>query len=233
LWYRSALVDFATGALGAIAVLMAVHARNRGVGSVAVETSLLATALFLMSELIQRSDGEFHGAPLLNADKTGFHPAEQLYGTRDGWIAIAARSEQMAAALIGALGIPGVASPRKDWDDSTAERIGVKLAALDTESAIALLQDAGVWVERCVTNGWEALRDAKYARAAQLVIDAEDSVYGRIVSTFGPLIRFSRSAPAEPFRSAPQPGEHTKEILADMGVPSGEVQDLMASGIVR
>jgi crotonobetainyl-CoA:carnitine CoA-transferase CaiB-like acyl-CoA transferase len=233
LWYRSALLDFSTGALGAISVLMAVHARNRGAGSVAIESSLLATGLFLMSELIRRSDGSFCGAPLLNSSKSGFHPAERLYRTRDGWIAIAARSEEMASALLGALDIQSITAPRAKWDDAVAELIAARFAIQDTERAMTLLDGAGIWAERCATDGWTALKEASYARSAHLVIDAQDSVYGRIVSTFGPTVTFSRTKVAGPFRSAPHPGEHTREVLASAGVDNAEIDDLIATGIVR
>src|SRR5690606_11883958 len=53
LWYRSAIVDYSTGALGAISLLMAVFTRARYGGSVETEVSLLATALTLMPELIR------------------------------------------------------------------------------------------------------------------------------------------------------------------------------------
>ena len=41
----------------------------------------------------------------LNAAQTGLRPAEQLYQARDGWIAIAARSDYMARRLPALLGI--------------------------------------------------------------------------------------------------------------------------------
>jgi crotonobetainyl-CoA:carnitine CoA-transferase CaiB-like acyl-CoA transferase len=232
LWYRSALIDFATGALGAIAILMALHARNRGVGSIEVETSLMATGLFLMSELIETGDGEQRGAPLLNAKKTGFLPAEQLYQTRDGWIAVAARSQPMATALLDALGIEDVTLPRGAWDDAIAERIGSEFAKLETDAAASLLKTAGVWFERCVSDGWKEIRNAAYARESQLVIEAQDPVYGRILSTFGPPVRFSRSNPTGPFRSAPHPGEHTREVLTEAGIAPGEINDLLASKVI-
>ena len=180
LWYRSALIDFATGSLGAIAVLMAAYARDRGAGAVEIETSLLATGLFLMSELVQLPDGAKRGAPLLNAAKTGFHPAEQLYRTQDGWIAIAARSDAMAAALLHALHITAVAKPRRDWDEAVAASISSALSGLTTEQAGVRLRDAEVWFEPCTQDGWAALQTAPYARATDLLIEAEDRVYGRI-----------------------------------------------------
>jgi crotonobetainyl-CoA:carnitine CoA-transferase CaiB-like acyl-CoA transferase len=233
LWYRSALIDFATGTLGAIGILMALHARNRGAGALEVESSLLATGLFLMSELIESPDGEHRGAPLLNPNKTGFHPAEQLYPTQDGWIAVAARSPSMAEALLRVLDFPDTTYPRASWDDEVAERIRARFAQLSTDRAAELLQAAGIWFERCVRDGWNEISSAAYAQESQLIIDAQDCVYGRIRSSFGPPVRFSRSTATLPFRSAPQPGEHTREVLLEQGVTASQIEHLLSQQVIR
>jgi len=233
LWYRSALIDFATGALGAIAVLMAAHARDHGAGAVEVETSLLATGLFLMSELVQSPNGTQRGAPLLNASKTGFHPAEQIYRTQDGWIAIAARSEAMASALLHALQITSVTKARRDWDDAVAASISHAMSSLTTEQAGTRLRNAEIWYEPCTQDAWVALQMAPYAFDENLLIEARDRVYGKIVSTFGPPVRLSRSTPGRPFLSSPQPGEHTRALLAELGLPDLEVDQLFSLAVVR
>ena len=69
---------------------------------------LLNAGLFLLSELVQRADGQFEGAPPLNTRQTGYHPAEQLYEATDGWLAIAARDDAMAQRLLDVLGLDGV-----------------------------------------------------------------------------------------------------------------------------
>jgi crotonobetainyl-CoA:carnitine CoA-transferase CaiB-like acyl-CoA transferase len=233
LWYRSALIDFATGSLGAIAVLMAAHARDCGAGAVEIETSLLATGLFLMSELVQSPDGTKRGAPLLNAGKTGFHPAEQIYRTQDGWLAIAARSDTMASGLLRALDITATTKPRRDWDDAVAASISSAMSSLTTEQATARLSAAQVWFEPCTQDGWAAMQMAPYSRETNLLIDAQDPVYGHIVSTFGPPLRLSRSTPQAPFLSAPQPGEHTRAVLTELNLPASEIDQLFAQAIVR
>jgi len=72
----------------------------------------LNASLFLLSELVQRSDGQFVGAASLNHERTGYHPAEQLYEAADGWLAVAARDAAMARRLLDVLNL-GSASPRR------------------------------------------------------------------------------------------------------------------------
>lgn len=233
LWYRSAYVDFATGALGAIAILMAIHSRLRHRTATAAENSLLGTSLFLMSELLRTADGKFVGAPLLNSQRTGFHPTEQLYRTRDGWIAIAARSDAMAAALASSFAIEPAPATRTAWDERSAAQLADRLSSLGTDEALARLETAGVWAERCNPASWQSLRDDPGARAAGLVVEAQDSAYGRVLSTFGPAVTFSRSTVEGPLRSSPTHGEHTREILGELGLNAEQIEALIANGTVR
>lgn len=233
LWYRSAYVDFATGALGAIAILMAVYSRIRYNTATAAENSLLGTSLFLMSELLRTPDRQFVGAPLLNSQRTGFHPTEQLYRTGDGWIAIAARSDTMAAALACTFELQPTPATRAAWDERSAAALAERLSALSTDEAVSRLEAAGVWVERCNPASWQTLRDDPAARDARLVVEAQDSVYGRILATFGPAVTFSRSAIEGSLRSSPAHGEHTREILAELGVAAEQIESLLANGTVR
>jgi crotonobetainyl-CoA:carnitine CoA-transferase CaiB-like acyl-CoA transferase len=218
LWYRSALVDYATGALGAIAILMGVFQQRRCGTPVAAEVSLLATGLFMLSELIQNPDGTFVGAPLLNGEQTGFHPAEALYATRDGWIAVAARSEETASTLARALDV-GLLPPRREWGETQAHAIAAALAQLSTEIVLTRLARHGVWAEKCCSSAWEHLRDSLPARERGLVIEVDDPLFGTITGSFGLPVHFSRSTiPAGSMRSAPTPDADSRAILAEIGL---------------
>ncbi|WP_129778395.1 CoA transferase [Peristeroidobacter soli] len=233
MWYRSAYVDFATGALGAIAILMAVYSRLRHHTATAAENSLLGTSLFLMSELLLTPDRQFVGAPLLNSQRTGFHPTEQLYRTRDGWIAIAARGETMSATLARTFELQPAPATRAEWNEHSAAQLADRLSSLSSAEAVARLESAGVWVERCNPASWQTLRDDPRARAAGLVVEAQDSAYGRVLSTFGPVVTFSRSRAPGALRSSPAHGEHSREILAELGVAAEQIESLLANGTVR
>ncbi|MFV3126172.1 CoA transferase [Niveispirillum sp. KHB5.9] len=229
MWYRSALIDFATGTLGAIALLAGLYEKMRSGRGVDVETSLLNGALFMMSELVEEADGHRHGAPVLNADRTGFHPAEQIYAAADGWIALCARTDAMAARLADALEV--AAPARADWGQEVADAIAARAQTFATSALLDRLRAADVWCEPCTGNAWERLRTDPQARARHMVISAPDATYGEVTSTFGPLVSLSSWTP-ETFRSAPAGGEHTREILAGLGCAPDEIETLFKDGAV-
>jgi crotonobetainyl-CoA:carnitine CoA-transferase CaiB-like acyl-CoA transferase len=226
-------VDYGTGTMGAIAILMAVYRRQRVGAPVEVQVSLMATAFFMLAELVQEADRSLVGAPQLNSRRTGYHPAEQLYATRDGWIAVAARSDAMAADFARTLGLEDALGARADWKEQDGEKIAARLEVLSTANALSRLERAGVWAENCTTEAWPALRENNYARQSNLVITASDATYGEITGCFGPSVILSgHSDEGRTFVSAPRPGEHTKEILADLGFAEAQIKQLFSNRVV-
>jgi len=91
LWSRTIMVDYTAGLLGAISILLCLFARTRrGMGS-EINVPLVNAGVFLASDLVQESDGAFRGTSAINGEQTGRHPAECIYRTGDGWLAVAAR----------------------------------------------------------------------------------------------------------------------------------------------
>lgn len=231
MWYRSALIDFATGTLGAVALLAGLYEKVRTGRGVDVETSLLNGALFMMSELVEEANGLRHGAPTLNKERTGFHPAEQIYPTVDGWVAVCARTDAMAEAFASAVGLPACTPSRSKWDEEVGQAIALRTAAWTTAELQARLEAVGVWSEPCRVEAWERLKADPAARARHVVVTAPDSTYGAVTSTFGPLVTLSTWTP-ERFRSAPASGEHSRDILKELGVSADEIDNLFAEGAV-
>jgi crotonobetainyl-CoA:carnitine CoA-transferase CaiB-like acyl-CoA transferase len=231
LWCRVPLVDYGTGAMGSIALLIGLVIQGASGSAVETHVSLLDTALFLMSELVQSPDGAFAGAPLLDKGQTGFHPAESLYETKDGWIAVVARTNHAAQGLarIGQLIDP---RPRGAWGELERMQIATHLRRYDTDCLLQELSEAGVWAERCVEDGWAALRKNAAAHAAQMVVGRQDRRRGRIEGCLGPLVSFSRSAVTVEGLAAPELGEHTDEVLLELGYTPGEIADLRRRAVV-
>lgn len=215
MWYRSAIVDYATGALGAIAMLMGLFHRTRHGGAVETETSLLATAMFLSSELVKNSDGSVSGAPPLDQGRNGFHPAERLYRVRDGWIALVARGDVAAKALATTLGL-SLPGPRSAWSDSEAAQLEAALLLLSVDAVAALFDGTDVWVTPCATDAWQRLKAMPELWERGTIIEVEDRRFGRITGSFGVPVHLSRSCLSAPPVSAPASDEHRAEILAGL-----------------
>ena len=67
--------------------------------------------------------------------------------------------------------------------------------------------------------------------ARDMVVEVEHSKIGP-VKTVGFPVKFSET-PTSIDRGAPLLGEHTQEVLADLGYTDGEIETLKRSGAVR
>jgi crotonobetainyl-CoA:carnitine CoA-transferase CaiB-like acyl-CoA transferase len=230
LWSRATMIDYADGLLNAIGVLLAlVQTRETGAGA-QVHTTLLNTGIFLMSELIQGEDGQFCGAPPLNAAQTGYHPAEALYRTKDGWLAVAARSDAMASTLSAALGLRDeLTKPRSLWAEPEAEALVAAFAKLTLADAMSILRDAGVWAVRCMDRGERLLSDCSAIGAGQVLCSAHDE-FGQLRQVGG-LFRLSGKAPLHS-AGAPQLGADTRAILGELGYANAAIDDLYSRRVV-
>jgi len=232
LWNRTSMVDYAAGFIGAVAVLQRLYQRAVTGAGAEVGAGLLNAALYLLSELIQRPDGTFAGAPQLNHEQTGYHPAEQLYEAADGWLGVAARDEAAAARLLEVLKLkPAVSVPRGQWGPEVAARIGAAIRGWTLHDLLAALEAAGVWAEACCTDGEpETLHNPELLRLGT-IYSAVHPQFG-LVRQVGPLVRLSASARFVP-RHAPLPGEQTDEILAELGFDAPAIQGLRERKVVR
>ncbi|MCG2621309.1 CoA transferase [Arthrobacter sp. I2-34] len=227
LWYRLLIVDYSAGLLGAIGLLLGVYEQQQAGRAVEIECSLLDTGVFLLSELIQTAEGGFEGAPSTNRNRTGYHPAEALYQTRDGWIAVAARSEAMAARLVQWAGLD--LGPRASWHQPEEDLLQEYFGRMGTDEALAGLAAEDIWAEECVRDGWRELNSAGVN--ASLLQNVQDPQYGMIRSVDN-LIGFSRSAAAARQASAPRLGEDTAGLLTELGYSPSDIEDLLEGGAV-
>jgi crotonobetainyl-CoA:carnitine CoA-transferase CaiB-like acyl-CoA transferase len=229
--YNPTTVDFAAGMLGALGSLVAQLRKERTGTGATVATSLLETGLFLLAELIRTRDGTFMPLPRLNYEQTGFHPAERLYKARDSWVAIAARTEEMAQRLLAALGLKArIDKPRRDWGAAEAALIAEAIAQGDAAAVLDTLQTAGVWSVPCRAEAKElTLRDPAL-RERGTVLSTKHARYGDILQ-IGSQFTLSR-AKTRPSGETASIGQHSREILAELSYSSAEIAQLYAQAIV-
>ncbi len=229
--YNPTTVDFAAGMLGAICSLVAQLCKERTGNGATVATSLLETGLFLLAELIRTRDGTFMPLPKLNHEQTGFHPAEGLYKARDSWVAIAARTEEMAQSLLAVLELKTrISRPRRDWRTAEAALIAEAFAGRDAAAVLAALRTAGVWCAPCRADAKEVtLRDLKL-RECGTVLSTKHERYGEILQV-GSQFTLSR-ATTRPSGDTASIGQHSREILVELGYSDAEIAQLYAQAIV-
>ena len=124
------------------------------------------------------------------------------------------------------------ADPR--WRDATARREhAVELAAIieavtvtrTTDAWMRDLGDAGVPCGRI--NDLGAVFADRHLRERGLFVDLPHPVLGSVRAIGSPL--HLSDTPPVMRRAAPLLGEHTREVLAEAGVPQGDIEALLES----
>lgn len=233
LWNRSAIVDFGGGMLGCIGILFALLQRCQGKTPPAVYANLLDTGLFLMSELIQKPDGSWAGAPRMNRALTGSHPSERLYQAADGWIAVVARGEAMATRFKRALSLEGALNKSvRDWGDAEGDAIAAAIAARPRKDVADALAKADVWHACCDLDRRDHAMADKRLQEHGIVLRTQDRRFGDF-SQIGPAFRFSRTPLSLSDRGwLPERGEHNNEILRELGYSDAEIAQFVEQKVV-
>jgi crotonobetainyl-CoA:carnitine CoA-transferase CaiB-like acyl-CoA transferase len=186
------------GALGACAALLARTDSGRGQ---LVSVTLCASSCLLQSEHLVRADGKGH-LPTGGRDFAGPAPLHRLYRTTDGWVRLAANaaapSPDESAALVMSLGgLPAAEAIRQ------AEAMGIP--------AVRARQP------RELTSDDQLLQHGLLA-----VLQRDDAGVARVGP--GRWLEMPGLAIAPP-GEAPEFGEHSQAILAQIGLGTAEPGD--------
>jgi len=155
----------------------------------------------------------------------------RVYRCADGYVAFGALEPKFWQAFCEAVGKPELLSHQFDPPGSPAHRELEELFLTRTREEWERL---GVERDCCLT----AVRELEEAlagdqvRSRNLVIEQRQPGLERQVEVLGPPFKLSRT-PANPHRlPAPGPGEHSEEVLAELGYAPAEIEELKAAGAV-
>ncbi|HVM63770.1 MAG TPA: CoA transferase [Acidimicrobiales bacterium] len=218
LWSRSGMGDTGNALLAAIAMTLALYHRERTGEGQAVGTSIVNACLLNTSYAWAHADGAPGEWAHVDGGQYGLGPYYRLYQVADGWVFVAAATDAHRAALHEALGA------------RTTEEVAAALAARPALDAFKALDGAGVPVEVADEAFCRDLFDDPGARGRGWVASTWAGGVGRFEDP-GLLIDFS-DTPGIVRRGPCLCGQHTREILRELGYSDAAVDELAAGGVV-
>jgi crotonobetainyl-CoA:carnitine CoA-transferase CaiB-like acyl-CoA transferase len=226
------ITDLLGGMNGAIAVLAALHHRDQTGEGQRVEVNLLASAIAAQSEqavhFMNTDIGEPRRGTIMHAHP--YIPAPYgFYATKDGYLALS--SGRQIPELSRILGIPDLTEDPRFADPRSRDRHRVELETVLEEALQA--KTTAEWLELMEPEGLFAAPVNSFAEAfsdeqvvQQGMIATVDSPVGEL-KLLAPPYYFSLT-PASVRTAPPRHGEHTDEVLGELGFSAEEISELRA-----
>jgi crotonobetainyl-CoA:carnitine CoA-transferase CaiB-like acyl-CoA transferase len=229
---RTILPDKLTGIVAAQAITAALLARERtGQGQHVRLAMLDAVVAFLWGS--DMGSQTFVGDELPQQEAASF--IDLIYQTADDYISAAVQTDREWAALTRALDRAAwLDDPRFKTPALRQKHINERLAMIQQ---VLLTRPAAEWLERLTAEGVPCAPVLSRSRMIQhpqviangIVVETEHHQAGRLRQA-RPAARFT-ATPTGIRRGGPALGEHTAEILAELGYSDAEIAALRPTGI--
>ena len=217
MWHRLGFCDHLCAMASVVATLLAIYHQDRTGEPQAVAGSLLGSGVMTNSETYIDANGDLVPVPVLDRQQMGTAPGYRIAPVADGWIAVAARTDQQVDALRTVAGV----------DDASDAASAIVSRTVD--DLLAAFEVAGVSAERVRENQCDAFFASDTNRAAGLVAEYPHPIYGKFEQpgafwSFGDLgVRLDKAPPTT--------GQHTVEILTELGFARDDIEQLVAAGV--
>lgn len=228
---NGSIVDYSAAYMMALGIASALFHRERTGQGQEVDVSLLGSALAMQSARLVHADAEARDA----IKEFGSGGITGLHSTRDGWLYLSANTPHFWCALCEITGLEDVArDPRYDTIRKRAaaadELVPKVRAALMARSA---LEWEALFAERVPGVAARNLLDMfEHPQVlAQGMIGRFDYPGAGSYRAFQNPLGFSAS-PCPPAFGAPALGQHSQEVLAEIGVEAAEFDRLRQAGVV-
>jgi crotonobetainyl-CoA:carnitine CoA-transferase CaiB-like acyl-CoA transferase len=232
---RLIIPDKVTALTAAQAITAALLARERtGQGQHVRLAMLDAVIAFLWPEGMARHTFIASGA---QPAQTRPDSRDLIYETADGYITCGANSNAEWEGLARALDHPEwISDPRFNSPSARAKNVSERL---DLTAEVLTTKTTAEWLARLEANDVpcapvlgreEVIRDPQVA-ANELLVESEHP-HGGAMRQPRPAARFD-ATPAGLHRPAPLLGEHTDEVLRELGISPQAIRDLRAAHVIE
>ncbi len=230
------VADLFTGLIGAYGVLAALMARECTGRGQQVETSLLESMVGMLG---------FQGVRYLNGAGApppagNHHPINAPYGayrTQDGWVILGATGEKRWNAFCPVIGAPELLTDprfttnggRFAHNAELSELINAKLQARTSDEWVEILNAHGIPCGPIYTMDQSLEHPQVHHR--EMVVERPHPTMGT-VRLLGLPVKLSET-PGAIHRAPPLFGQHTDEVLREIGLTEDELAQLRASGLIN
>ena len=216
--------DYGTGLMGAYAVALAVHERNRTGEGQTVNSGLALTAGLLQSPYFLDYEGHQRNEPE-GLEVRGFSAKSRLYEAADGWMYFHCPNDEAWANLVKLPEFAGLAAGN---DDALTQSLAGVISGKPRGEWAKLINPTGVSV---MANRFvEDFRDDPDIRKAGLIVTRDHPGYGK-ADHLGSVAKLSET-PMRVGRPTPLLGAETEDILSEAGYTGDQIEALKRSRAV-
>lgn len=230
-----AICDITAGLYASNAILAALHYRERTGTGQYIDVSLLDSQIGWLANVAQNFFATGSPPQRFGNAHPNIVPYES-FQTSDGYIALAVGSDRQFEALCASLQIPEISADERF--NTNPRRVENRHILIPLLQARLQYRGSREWIEIFVERGIpaapinsipDALNDP-HVQARGMVVGVDDDS-GSKTQLIGPVAKLSQT-PAQVKTAPPHLGQHSDEVLKELGYSPTEIASLRDNGIV-